>query len=987
VQSTTETTGSLELGGITREDFEDAKEDILKAIRQKFYDDYGKWPLSIELSSSDQPTRRQLGGGFVLMYTVLMPSQTTKPSTMVPLAYNQTNGSSTATGVSQMPVVIVLSPEVVHMMVTSAMKTAVATSMNVSTDSISFTTIGNLTSSDKESVAGQCTAGRYSGGAGECLRCSPGKFSDGGASECDMCPVGYYYFQAEEGSTDGNAENQCQRCPWGKYQNANGKVYCEEVWSNHLLVMTPTKGYEQRQCPRIGVSCENNTKRYSGTHWHDPLVVNPNCTATSSSYEDAKCTKMYACINQGCPDAGASKMQCKPGFHGPICAICKEKHYEQLGNCVECSEPRFAAIALFLLVGLIALAALRFLWKYRKVVVAMQVGANLKIIVSFITVVSTVNTQFGIPWPAEFRAMLALLDTLSFDIKVMSSLFCLVSIDFYAGLLGATLGLLAIVLLALVAYVKLPSMRKHVALATVYFCIFAFPVLSVKIMETFACHDVGGGSFLRADYALSCNAAEWKQWVVYSGFWAAVFVVGFPLFLLTSLLLMRADLRNGKADDPAQFMLGFLLYDYKPFSEGNSVACLWESEEIFRKLLLSTIGGFWPDKSPLAIATALLLCASSLILHAHVKPFKSPKSNFLQLFCLSVLTGVYFAGLLLKAQVLAQDSGVGVLLVITLVSMVVAAFALVITEFRTGLRHLRIVLHNFDILYPGNIHPIEGLDCVASFPGKFAEGWAKVVRLGSKQGKVERRTLASPTSGSGLHVESAQCFGVDAVMQSEMASAQLSVACVFFTQHTPKFGKHGINPGTGKCWCHNMYGESKCWGCQWFVEWWENVKEAYYVHKQRIIVYYFPGQVKQGKIKWEDAAAHALLRDRVLGNWPKDEAGWPRVMSKQDEEAYVGRLVAEERHTVSGLGGSQKAEVAWLDYNKIPYTEVDVLDFINEGSAVTQVEPTIKTRQKSTQAVHPMNEDDVMEESVAEKAKNIVENSTDDVVDVFDQSL
>jgi hypothetical protein len=78
--------------------------------------------------------------------------------------------------------------------------------------------------------------------------------------------------------------------------------------------------------------------------------------------------------------------------------------------------------------------------------------------------------------------------------------------------------------------------------------------------------------------------------------------------------------------------------------------------------------------------------------------------------------------------------------------------------------------------------------------------------------------------------------------------AQLSVACVFFTPRkctrckgnscvvlylmyhvmychiyhglpnssidTPKFGKHGINPDTGKCWCHNLYGESKCWGCQ-----------------------------------------------------------------------------------------------------------------------------------------------------------------------------
>ena len=90
-------------------------------------------------------------------------------------------------------------------------------------------------------------------------------------------------------------------------------------------------------------------------------------------------------------------MQCKPGFRGPLCAICEEKHYEQLGNCVECSKPKFMAIFLFVLGFVVGLAFLRFLYMYRKVIVAMQVGANLKVVVSFITVMSTVNTQFGVP--------------------------------------------------------------------------------------------------------------------------------------------------------------------------------------------------------------------------------------------------------------------------------------------------------------------------------------------------------------------------------------------------------------------------------------------------------------------------------------------------------------------------------------------------------------------------------------------------------------
>jgi hypothetical protein len=48
--------------------------------------------------------------------------------------------------------------------------------------------------------------------------------------------------------------------------------------------------------------------------------------------------------------------------------------------------------------------------------------------------------------------------------------------------------------------------------------------------------------------------------------------------------------------------------------------------------------------------------------------------------------------------------------------------------------------------------------------------------------------------------------------------------------------------------------------------------------------------------------------------------------------------------------------------------------------------PTSKKRQKPTrQAAHPMNEDDVMEEPMAEKAKNTMENSTGDAIDIFGQ--
>jgi hypothetical protein len=100
----------------------------------------------------------------------------------------------------------------------------------------------------------------------------------------------------------------------------------------------------------------------------------------------------------------------------------------------------------------------------------------------------TLHPSFTLtPTQAEFRAMLTVLSTLSFDVKTMSSLFCLVSFSFYGSLLGTTPDMLAVVLIALAMHMFFPSKRGTVGIAAAYFCISTFPVVSVKTMETFAC--------------------------------------------------------------------------------------------------------------------------------------------------------------------------------------------------------------------------------------------------------------------------------------------------------------------------------------------------------------------------------------------------------------------------------------------------------------------------------------------------------------------
>ena len=85
-------------------------------------------------------------------------------------------------------------------------------------------------------------------------------------------------------------------------------------------------------------------------------------------------------------------------------------------------------------------------------------------------------------------------------------------------------------------------------------------------------------------------------------------------------------------------------------------------------------------------------------------------------------------------------------------------------------------------------------------------------------------------------------------------------------------------------------GNRASWGCQWFEKWKENVDTAVKL-QQKLIVVYFAGQVGKGKVDWEDLPNADL---------------WNGV----------------------GCGGSQKCEIAYLEKQKLPYLETDVLDFL-----------------------------------------------------------
>jgi hypothetical protein len=182
----------------------------------------------------------------------------------------------------------------------------------------------------------------------------------------------------------------CTECPVGKFQNEPGKNYCDEPKANALvkLVEDPKTGAVRAEpwaCV-TGMQCSGGSNRsYDGEVWHSPRI----------KYPEQK--DMYLCVTDGCPDEGATNMTCKDGYdnESPLCALCSTGYQMQMRECAECKEPQLAAL-LLAAGGFAALAALA-VWAVRKYsyLLTDQVMANVKLVISFATIASTVDTQFG----------------------------------------------------------------------------------------------------------------------------------------------------------------------------------------------------------------------------------------------------------------------------------------------------------------------------------------------------------------------------------------------------------------------------------------------------------------------------------------------------------------------------------------------------------------------------------------------------------------
>ena len=213
--------------------------------------------------------------------------------------------------------------------------------------------------------------------------------------------------------------------------------------------------------------------------------------------------------------------------------------------------------------------------------------------------------------------------------------------------------------------------------------------------------------------------------------------------------------------------------------------------------------------------------------------------------------------------------------------------------------------------------------CFVSFPGKFVSAWDALIHEEAVHAEsIACVFLCTPEDGLGIHepdpLRPGICycktiygernykdFGYLKILPREFTPDQEEKArkkaaltnTVVVREDASKEEKDAAMKAATQAWEDS--GRIASWGCRWFKVWKEQVEEAVR-QEQTLKVVFFPGQVGQGKVAWNDLATVPVLWDGI------------------------------------GCGGSQKCELAYLDMMQKKcgqdwnYEGVDVVNFLKK---------------------------------------------------------
>ena len=201
---------------------------------------------------------------------------------------------------------------------------------------------------------------------------------------------------------------------------------------------------------------------------------------------------------------------------------------------------------------------------------AIKLKGKLKILVGFVQIFSSLTTVFDVPWPNDFKVVLALPAWSVLDIDLMSIFGgispCAFNRPFLDLFVVHMCTLPAMVFIAycatwLVQLLRCASKRcaKKVDMRTArarrdkiitFVVFFLYPGMSVKIFRVFKCRELDNDEFfLTADMSVRCFEGSWNTYMIFGIVCIVLFVIGIPVFTFIILHYHRHALFDEEHPD------------------------------------------------------------------------------------------------------------------------------------------------------------------------------------------------------------------------------------------------------------------------------------------------------------------------------------------------------------------------------------------------------------------------------------------------------
>ena len=554
-----------------------------------------------------------------------------------------------------------------------------------------------------------CAAGsyQYDPGAIACIECELASWCGEGSSSPTPCEAG------KVGNSKGlRSAQECSDCPPGKWCSAGVAIPCGKgTWSNTIgasnmgacvpcpahsttLLNSSTNvrdclcdqnffadvGHDSRvmcsPCPQPGTSCSLPGSSLTS------LTLAPGYWRSGNESKDPRLCPTYAGVagEQRCIGGSTS---CATLLFGVYCTSCPPDFYlDSSGACTVCSGLTSASVSIIAVLGaglllllLVPLCSMRLsrclssntalqrrLTRISALAEASGLAAKFKQLISFYQMATSVQSVYGVTFPPEVQAVLALFKFLSlnfFELGLPVECLGLGSfLNRILFMLFAPLILLACTLPTawwLLREARAPERSPRAVLLralplALKLLFVVFPLVSAVAVQAFDCeHFDSGESWLRADFAIQCGwggdnglamlTPGYQNVRVAAALAILIYTMGVPLFFLLLLLACRKQLSRRAAATPLSASLGFLSGEYK------KRFFYWEVIESAKKVFFVSLIRLVAPGEMTQLLVALLVAICTLVYQLAAGPFKRATDNFLAL-----MSAVAYVLLLLGAH-------------------------------------------------------------------------------------------------------------------------------------------------------------------------------------------------------------------------------------------------------------------------------------------------------------------------------------------------